>query len=275
MPSPHHSFTAATAMLIGSVAVLIGIELAIELRRAGRVDVRDRTNSIANGVAYLLVKIIAGKALALAGFFYLFDHFRLFTLDVWNPLHWIAAWMVGDFFYYWIHRAEHRVRILWATHCVHHSSEEFTFTTAVRMPWTEVFYKPITGIWAPLIGVHPTMGAVMGALTLMIGQVQHTNLIGKLGPLDRFFQTPSNHRVHHARNPQYIDKNFGGSTMVWDRLFGTYEPEVETPVYGLTHPIPSTNALRISLGGYPELFREVAAASSLRDRARLCLSTPA
>ncbi|MFZ4584827.1 MAG: sterol desaturase family protein [Acidimicrobiia bacterium] len=273
----HHSsvFQASTVMLFVSVAAMIAVEIAIELRRTRSVDLRDRANSIANGAAYLVVKVIAGKALALAGFFYLFDHYRLFTLDAGNPLHWIAAWMVGDFFYYWIHRAEHRVRILWATHCVHHSSEEFSFTTAVRMPWTEVFYKPITGIWAPLIGVNPTMGAVMGALTLMIGQLQHTKLIGSLGPLDWFLQTPSNHRVHHARNAQYIDKNFGGTTMIWDRLFGTYEPEVETPVYGLTHPIESTNPLRISVGGYPELFRDLRTAGTFGERVRLCVAAPA
>jgi sterol desaturase/sphingolipid hydroxylase (fatty acid hydroxylase superfamily) len=98
--------------------------------------------------------------------------------------------MVGDFIYYWIHRAEHRVRVLWCTHLVHHSSQEFSFTTAVRMPWTEVLYKPLTGLWAPLLGVHPAMGEVMGAIALMIGQLQHTKLIGKLGPLDKILTTP-------------------------------------------------------------------------------------
>src|SRR4051812_316021 len=97
-----------------------------------------RANSMAIGLGYLGVKVIARKALGFALYLYLFDHFRVFTLDIRNPLHWIGAWMVGDFIYYWIHRAEHRVRVVWCTHLVHHSSQEFSFTTAVRMPWTEV-----------------------------------------------------------------------------------------------------------------------------------------
>jgi sterol desaturase/sphingolipid hydroxylase (fatty acid hydroxylase superfamily) len=265
----------ATWMLVASVALMIAVEMVIEVMRRRRVDVRDSVNSMTIGLGYLFVKIIAGKALAFAGFLFIFDKYRFFTLDVMNPLHWIAAWLVGDFFYYWIHRAEHRVRVLWCTHLVHHSSKEFSFTTAVRMPWTEVFYKPITGIWAPLIGVHPTMGAVMGVLALGIGQLQHTKLIGSLGPIDRLFQTPSNHRVHHGSNPEYIDKNFGGSLMIWDRCFGTYEPEVATPVYGLTKDLEATTPWAIAKGGYPELMVDLRETESWRDRARICVGAPA
>ncbi len=266
---------AATAALFTSVVVMIGVELAIDRHRRRRIDVRDSANSMAIGLGYLGVKVIAGKALGFALYLYLFDHFRLFTLDIRNPLHWIGAWMVGDFIYYWIHRAEHRVRVLWCTHLVHHSSQEFSFTTAVRMPWTEVLYKPLTGLWAPLLGVHPAMGAMMGAVALMIGQLQHTKLIGKLGPLDKILTTPSNHRVHHASNRQYLDRNFGGSTMVWDRLFGTYAPEVEVPVYGLTHELTATTPLGIVAGGYPELLRDLRATPRTRERLLVCAGRPA
>jgi sterol desaturase/sphingolipid hydroxylase (fatty acid hydroxylase superfamily) len=181
---------------------------------------------------------------------------------------------VGDFFYYWIHRAEHRVRALWCTHLVHHSSKEFSFTTAVRMPWTEVLYKPLTGLWAPLLGVHPVMGVVMGAIALMLGQLQHTELIGKLGPLDRILTTPSNHRVHHGSNAEYVDRNFGGSTMIWDHFFGTYTAETVTPVYGLTKAFAAKNPLTIVAGGYPELVREMRDAPGARARVAMCLGRP-
>lgn len=142
------------------------------------------------------------------------------------------------------------------------------------MPWTEVLYKPLTGLWAPLLGVHPVMGAVMGAIALMIGQLQHTELIGKLGPLDRILTTPSNHRVHHGSNPEYVDRNFGGSTMIWDHLFGTYTPETVAPVYGLTKEFPARNPLTIVAGGYPELVRDIRGADCAGQRVAMCLGRP-
>ncbi|HTL84964.1 MAG TPA: sterol desaturase family protein [Acidimicrobiia bacterium] len=265
---------AATVALFTSVAVMIAVEMIVDRVRRRRIDVRDSANSMAIGLGYLGVKVVAGKVLGFALFLYLYDNFRFFTLDIHNPLHWIAAWMVGDFVYYWIHRAEHRVRVLWCTHLVHHSSREFSFTTAVRMPWTEVLYKPLTGLWAPLLGVHPAMGAVMGAIALMLGQLQHTKLIGKLGPLDKILTTPSNHRVHHASNREYLDRNFGGSTMIWDRLFGTYAAEEATPVYGLTHNLTARTPLGIVAGGYPELAQELAATPGVRNRLQLCTGRP-
>lgn len=225
-------------------------------------------------LGYLGVKVVAGRALAFASFLWIYEHYRVFTLDIRNPLHWIGAWIVGDFAYYWVHRAEHRVRVLWCTHLVHHSSKEFSFTTAVRMPWTEVFYKPLTGLWAPLLGVHPAMGAVMAASALMIGQLQHTKLIGRLGVFDDVFVTPSNHRVHHASNAPYLDRNFGGSTVIWDRLFGTYVPETVEPVYGLTHDLTATTPFGIVAGGYPELFGAMRTTSGVRNRMRLCVARP-
>jgi alkylglycerol monooxygenase len=122
--------------------------------------------------------------------------------------------------------------------------------------------------------VHPVMGAVMGAVALMIGQLQHTELIGKLGPLDRILTTPSNHRVHHGSNPEYVDRNFGGSTMIWDHLFGTYIAETTTPVYGLTKPFTAQNPLTIVAGGYPELVRDMRATDGARARIAMCVGRP-
>jgi sterol desaturase/sphingolipid hydroxylase (fatty acid hydroxylase superfamily) len=118
------------------------------------------------------------------------------------------------------------------------------------------------------------MGAVMGAIALMLGQLQHTKLIGKLGPLDKILTTPSNHRVHHASNREYLDRNFGGSTMIWDRLFGTYAAEEATPVYGLTHNLTARTPLGIVAGGYPELAQELAATPGVRNRLQLCTGRP-
>ena len=265
---------AATVALFTSVVLMIGVEMVIDRVRRRDIDVRDSVNSMTIGLGYLGVKVIAGKALAFASFLWVYDNFRLFTLDIANPLHWLLAWAVGDFAYYWVHRAEHRIRVLWCTHLVHHSSTEFSFTTAVRMPWTEVLYKPLTGLWAPLLGVHPGMAAVMGAIALMSGQLYHTKLIGKLPFLDAFLVTPSNHRVHHASNAQYLDKNFGGTTVIWDRVFGTYAREEVTPVYGLTHTFDARTPLAIVAGGYPQLATDLRVAGGWRERMRLCVGPP-
>jgi hypothetical protein len=109
----------------------------------------------------------------------------------------------------------------------------------------------------------------------MFGQLQHTSLIGRLGWLDRVLMTPSNHRVHHASNRLYLDRNFGGSTVIWDHVFGTYQAETETPRFGLVHPLPSSGTLRIAAGGYPELLRDLAAVSGGRAKLAMCVGPPA
>jgi sterol desaturase/sphingolipid hydroxylase (fatty acid hydroxylase superfamily) len=264
----------ANTVLAVSVVSMIIVEAIVHTVRGRRIPVGDSGRSAVIGLGYLAIRVVAARSVAFAFYIWLYTHARLFDLSWRSPAVWVGFWIVGDFTYYWIHRAEHVVRVLWCSHLVHHSSEDFSFTTAVRMPWTDVFYKPVTGLWAPLIGFPPVMYPVMGALSLMIGQLQHTRLIGRLGPLDKVLMTPSNHRVHHASNPVYIDKNFGGHTAIWDQLFGTYQAEAEEPRYGLTHPLSSTSTLAIVAGGYPELFHDMLSAPSTRARLALCVGRP-
>jgi alkylglycerol monooxygenase len=185
----------ANAVLFGSVLTLVVIEVVVSIR-AGRWNRRDSTTSVGVGIGYLAIKVIAAGSAAVASYIWLYRHVGIFDWSWRSPLTWLAYWIIGDFAYYWIHRAEHRVSVLWASHQVHHSAESLTFVTAVRMPWTEVFYKPFTGLWAPLLGFPPIMYPVMGAFSLMVGQLQHTEMISRLGWFDRWFTTPSNHRVH-------------------------------------------------------------------------------
>jgi len=263
-------------MLTASVVFMIVIEIVVRLRRHHQLDLQDSATSMTIGLGYLGIQVLAGKTVAFGVYLWVFEHLRLFDLPWQNPLVWLGYWIVGDFFSYWIHRAEHRVRLLWCSHQVHHSSEDYSFTTAIRMPWTEMAYKPITGLWAPLLGFPPIIYPVMGAVSLMIGQLQHTELIGRLGWLDKVLMTPSNHRVHHASNPRYLDKNFGGHTAIFDHLFGTYEPELddEKPVYGLTHPVAAKTPLALVAGGFPALFTDLRAATGFRHRVALVAGPP-
>jgi sterol desaturase/sphingolipid hydroxylase (fatty acid hydroxylase superfamily) len=261
-------------LLMTSAAVGIALELAFLRATRRRVDYKDSAHSVTMAFAWAGARLFGAKALMFGVWIWVWANVAPVHLGLRNPLSWLAYWLIGDFVYYWTHRAEHRCRILWSSHLVHHSSEQFNMTTAVRMPWTEVFYKPAVALWAPLLGFHPTFYVVFGALSLAVGQWQHLDWFPKVRLLDLLFSTPSNHRVHHARNAAYLDKNFGGSLMVWDRVFGTYEPEVERPVYGVLHRPEAATTLRRSLGGLPELWADMRTAGTIRGATRLAVGRP-
>jgi sterol desaturase/sphingolipid hydroxylase (fatty acid hydroxylase superfamily) len=262
------------AWLFSFVLAMTAIEAAVRRHRGRRSDPLDTATSLSLGLVYFVVKIVAGRLVFLGVATWTYDHLRIVTLPTGHPAVWVAAYVVGDAVYYWVHRAEHRFRVLWSSHLVHHSSTEFTFTTAVRNPWTEIFYKPLTGLWAPLLGVPPMIAAVLGTVGLMAGLLQHTSLVRTLGPLDSVLMTPRNHRVHHASNQRYLDANFGGTLVVWDRLFGTFVEETEPAVFGITKPLPGRGPLVVGAGGYPELWRDLRTESSGRDRLGLLTARP-
>ena len=168
-------------------------------------------------------------------------------VEAWTPshwLHWVAAFIAYDFCYYWKHRFGHEWRIMWASHSAHHQSEEYNLSTALRQTSTDylgfVFYLPMY-----LAGTPAYVMISVGTLNLVYQFWVHTQHVNRLGVLDRILVTPSNHRVHHAKNPRYIDKNYGGFLILWDRMFGTFcdEREDEKPVYGITHGLRSWNPL--------------------------------
>ncbi len=175
------------------------------------------------------------------------------------------AVLVADFTYYWMHRCEHEVRLFWANHSVHHSSPEFNFTTAVRISWMDALVEWLFFIPMILLGFS-LVETVVGLVVVVAFQSWiHTEKVGKLGWLDKVFNTPSVHRVHHGSNDQYIDKNYGGILILWDRLFGTYEAEDERVIYGIKTPIGSRNPLVINFKEYGALFHDMKRAKSWRS----------
>ena len=167
---------------------------------------------------------------------------------------WATALVGWDLIYYWNHRFMHETRWLWAIHVVHHSSEHYNLSTALRQPVLDVF-----GMFVPygalsLLGFRPDTIETARGVNLLYQYWIHTETIGKLGPVEEVFNTASHHRVHHGSNPRYLDKNFGGQTMIWDRVFGTYEPETETVRYGATETLLNSGVSGTILGGYPRLF---------------------
>ena len=176
--------------------------------------------------------------------------------------------LAQDFFYYWSHRGHHVIRILWACHVVHHSSRKFNLTTALRQPWTSLTVWPF---YLPLIacGVHPAALAFCSSANLVYQFWVHTERVGRLPrPFEYVLNTPSHHRVHHASQGGYLDRNFGGILIVWDRLFGSFTAETERPVFGLTKNITTHNPLRVATHEYAAIARDVRAADHLERAGR-------
>jgi len=174
-----------------------------------------------------------------------FYQFRIATIET-TFLSFLTLLVAHDFLYYWSHRAHHRIRVLWAIHVTHHSSPSYNLSTALRQ---NITYPLVATwiIWLPLIliGFEPVTVIFAVALNLFYQFFVHTQVVKKLGMLEWFMNTPSHHRVHHGRNPQYIDRNYGGIFIIWDRLFGTFTPEEEAVDYGITHPVNSFNPLTL------------------------------
>lgn len=190
---------------------------------------------------------------------------------------WVAGFFAVEFAYYWYHRWSHTINWLWATHATHHSANEMTLPAAIRLGWT----GPLSGGWltyAPLIllGFPPTMVATLLAANLLYQFWLHTEAIGKLGPLEWVLNTPSHHRAHHASNEAYLDCNFGGVLILFDRLFGTFvaEPDEQGLSYGLTKPIRSNNPATIALRQWLILFGAMRRAHSLRHALAIAAARP-
>ncbi len=175
----------------------------------------------------------------------------------------IAAW---DFVYYWNHRFMHESRWLWAIHVVHHSSERYNLSTALRQPVAEHFGAMLPYGLLSLAGVRPAIIETARGVNLLYQYWIHTEAIGRLGPAEEVLNTASHHRVHHGSNPQYLDRNHGSILIVWDRLFGTFAREDEPVVYGLTRNIDTFDPVRIATHEHVEMFRDVAGAVTWRDR---------
>lgn len=249
--------------------ILIGIELFLDKRRkTGFYRANDAITSLTAGIMSRVVAL-GYQLIPLTMYVLVFDSLALIFLP--NALWvWLLAFVLYDFLYYWNHRMGHEMSILWAAHVVHHSSEDYNLTTALRQTsgalFSWIFYLPMA-----VLGFPPEMVITVGALNLVYQFWVHTQHINKLGWMEKWFVTPSNHRAHHAQNRVYIDKNYGGVFIVWDRLFNTYTPELESdpPVYGIRGALRSFNPLWANLQLYSQLARDSYYTSRWRDKLRV------
>ena len=211
--------------------------------------------------------MVFGLKGATLGFHYFLFQFKLFNLSELMPMWaiWVLTFVIIDLVFYIYHRISHRVNFLWAIHMSHHSSEEMNFAVSFRQAWFGPISKIPFFMVMPLIGFDPTMIAVAGVISTLWGIVGHTQIIGKLGPLEWIFNTPSHHRVHHGSNAEYIDKNYGNLLIIWDRLFGTFEPEMDKVKYGLVNNVNTYNPTKITLMGWQEIFKNIKNAPSVSE----------
>jgi len=262
------------ALAIPFFFLFIGIELLLaRARRRTVYRLADTVGDLGCGMAQQLVLVFAGAAL-LAIYAWVYGHWRLVTMEAGGPLPWVVSFLGVDFLYYWWHRASHRVNVLWAAHVVHHQSEDFNLAVALRQAiatsFTSLpFYLPMA-----LLGVPPVVYATMVALSTLYQFWIHTELVGKLGPLEWFLNTPSHHRVHHAVNPRYLDRNYAAALIVWDRLFGTFAEEEEPCVYGTVRPLGSFNPVWAQLAYWGDLWRKAATLPRWADRLRIWVMPP-
>ncbi len=268
----HYLHARALAIILGAVAFEIAWFL-IARRRA--YPWREMLASV--GVYFVRVPERLLRPLTVLPLAFLAWSHRIATI----PLH--SAWgLVGLFLgveltYYWSHRFAHEVRWMWATHVVHHTPERIHFASAFRLGATEL----LSGNWLmhfPLyfIGFNPLAVGGMLALNLFYQFWLHTDIIGRLGPLEWLLNTPAHHRVHHASNAEYLDRNYGGILIIWDRLFGTFAEEREQApiVYGLVHPIGSLNPITIAFHEWLQISRDFARAGTWRNRLRQLFGRP-
>ncbi len=227
----------------------------------------------------LLVRTVTGLlplGLAAGALSWLWNY-RLCNLPLAEPWTWLVLFLGQDFCYYWMHRADHQVRWLWATHSVHHSPNTLTLAAAYRLGWTaRLSFAPI--FFGPLVvlGFPPEVVGAALAANLFYQFWLHATWIPRLGPLEWILNTPAHHRIHHAANPEYLDKNFGGVLIVFDRLFGTLATEQrETEVrYGLVDPLYNNNPLVIGLHEWRALLRDLLASKSVRAALRAMFGPP-
>ena len=246
---------------------LIAIEVLIDLVTSKK---RSWKDSLANFSIFLINQLLEKTVVGTIGIIALMPFHYLTPLaisDTWWT--WVLAIVAADFTYYWMHRIEHEHRILWGNHSVHHSSEEYNLTISFRLSIIEPMIEWVFLIPMILIGFSPFQ-AIVGLI--FVAQFQtwiHTERIGKLGWLDWLFNTPSVHRVHHGSNRKYLDKNYGGITMIWDHIFGTYQKEEEKVIYGLTKPIHTNNPLKINFIEYKHIWKDVKKCRTFKDKFRI------
>ncbi len=253
---------------------LIGLEFLYAKWKGKKVyRLNDSITDINMGILDRTLDIFA-KVVVIGAYILCFESFHILEISLYSPLAWVIAFVLVDFCFYWSHRMCHQINFLWACHVVHHSSEEMNLTVALRQSATEslftwTFYLPLA-----LIGFPWPMWIICYQINLLYQFWVHTQMVGKLGPAEWVMNTPSHHRVHHGADEKYIDKNHAGVFIIWDRMFGTFREEEESPTYGIVTPLKSWNPIWGHLHYWVRLFNLSRSTRRFGDKIRVWFKSP-
>lgn len=253
--------------------ILMGVELVIErISHQKLYRLNDTVANLSCGITSQLSGLFM-RVLAIGVYMALFENFAQFHLTP-NWFYWLSLFLLADLAYYWAHRMSHEINLFWGGHVVHHQSEEYNLSVALRQSsfqvvWTFAFSLPLA-----IIGFDPVHFTLMSAFITLYQFWIHTELINKMGWFEYIFNTPSHHRVHHGRNPKYIDKNHAGTLIIWDKMFGTFKEEEERPTYGITKPINSWNAVWANFSHYADMGKDLKRIPNWMDRIKYLFKKP-
>lgn len=253
--------------------ILIGIELLIQRFSHKKLyRLQDALTNISCGITSQLSGLFL-RILSIGAYQIVFQYFAVFTLErTW--WYWLTLFLLVDLAYYWAHRMSHEVNLFWGGHVVHHQSEDYNLSVALRQSsfqvvWTFAFSLPIA-----VLGFNTIDFALISAFNTLYQFWIHTEAIGKMGWFEWVFNTPSHHRVHHGRDPKYIDKNHAGTLIIWDKMFGTFQEEEERPTYGITKPVNSWNPVWANFSHYAEMAKEIKQIPVWTDKLKYIFAKP-
>lgn len=253
--------------------ILIGLELLVDKwRNKSNYRFNDAITNISCGIGEQVTGVFF--KLAVVGLYqFLYENYALFNI----PVNWttgILLFIGVDFFYYWFHRYSHVINLFWGGHVVHHQSEEYNLSVALRQGWFQKFFSFIFYLPLAFIGFEPIQFLTVSSLVTLYQFWIHTKNIHKMGVLEYILNTPSHHRVHHGVNPKYIDKNHAGTLIIWDKMFGTFQEEEEEPVYGITHPINTWDPLSANLHHWKQMYKGIQQMRNPQDKLKYVFMPP-
>jgi len=256
------------AFAIGAIIV----ETIVLAKRGAPRDKRSRWLGIRSGALAFGVGAVFSTLVLVTAQTWVYEH-RVVDLGF-GPAAWIVCFLINDLMFYVSHRLQHEVRFLWSVHVVHHSSRHYDLTAGIRGSMFDALVHFPFYVWIPILGIHPIIFVILETAFRFYGLAYHTESVGKLGVLDEILVTPSNHRVHHGSNKKYLDCNYGGFFILFDRVLGTFRREEERPTYGLTKPWHSYKLWDCQLHELRDLLRDVKRAPDMRTRLRVMFGKP-
>ncbi|WP_259781772.1 sterol desaturase family protein [Aestuariispira ectoiniformans] len=256
------NWVAAFDLIVFGTLLLLDLGRDVLIHRMSRLRFLDTIASLSTQIPYLLVEILTFNAVVIA--YYTTQAIAPVGIET-TIASFAILLMLADFTYYWEHRCSHRIRLLWTSHAVHHSAPIMNIAVAYRFGYLDPLISVPFHLPLVLIGYDPMAVFLAEVIVLVYQTWLHNDFIGKLGILERFLNTPSNHRVHHGSNPHYLDRNYGGILIIWDRLFGSYAAEEEPVVYGLTAPINTVNPVKVWFSELPKLVRDLISAQGIAN----------